>query len=523
MYKKIFSGMKCVILFSLIISSLFVLIASYSFLKIYVNENLEKKAWLTAELLDSGKTFSELENTLPSGADILSPDGISRITGEKKNIEMHFAPGCYLAGIGYCVVLSNADILVYPNDPKHLTAVLIIGGITLTAVILLYFIAKAIASAITKSILRPLSDIYSYEKDSVYEELEPFIARIANQGKEIKRQEKKVKEQKTRLHVISENMNEGLIVVGKDNEILLVNKSVLDIFSAKEENIKHKDFSHLTADTLLAEHLKNALCGKKSYMSFETASKNYQVFFSPVYEKDEVKAAVIIMIDMSDKMKTEQIRREFTANVSHELKTPLTAIHGYSQIITEGFAKGDDVVRFASKIEQESMRMINLIDDIIKLSRLDEQTEAPTKEEVNLLELSREVAAELKSKADERNITVTVSGEDTVVLANKIQINEMIYNLCDNAIKYNVSGGKVDITVTENGFSVADTGIGIADEDKGRIFERFFRADKSHSKSVGGTGLGLSIVKHTAISNDALISVSSKTGVGTTFTVTFSR
>ena len=167
--------------------------------------------------------------------------------------------------------------------------------------------------------------------------------------------------------------------------------------------------------------------------------------------------------------------------------------------------------------------LVNLIDDIIKLSRLDEQTETPTKEEINLLELSREVAAELKNKADERNITVTVSGEDTVVLANKIQINEMIYNLCDNAIKYNVSGGKVDITVTENGFSVADTGIGIADEDKGRIFERFFRADKSHSKSVGGTGLGLSIVKHTAISNDALISVLSKGGEGTTFTVTFSR
>lgn len=523
MYKKIYSCMKCLILFSLIISSLFVLIALYSFIKIYVNENIEEKARLTAELLDSGKTYYDLEDSLPSGTDILSPDGISRISGEKKNINIQNSPGCYLAGIGYCIVLKNADILVYPNDPKNITTAFIIGSITLIAVILLYFIAKAIASALTKSIVRPLSDIYSYEQDSIYEELEPFIARIANQGKEIKRQEKKVKEQKTRLHVISENMNEGLIVVGKDNEILLVNKSVLNIFSAKEENIKHKDFSHLSADILLTDHLKNALCGKKSDMSFETASKTYQVFFSPVYEKDEVKAAVIIMIDMSDKMKTEQIRREFSANVSHELKTPLTAIHGYSQIITAGFAKGDDILRFASKIEQESLRMINLIDDIIKLSRLDEQTEAPKKEKVNLLELSREVAAELKSRADERNVTVTVSGEETVVSANKIQINEMIYNLCDNAIKYNIPGGKVDITVTKNGFSVADTGIGIEEEDKDRIFERFFRADKSHSKSVGGTGLGLSIVKHTAISNDALISVSGKPGEGTTFTVTFSK
>lgn len=253
----------------------------------------------------------------------------------------------------------------------------------------------------------------------------------------------------------------------------------------------------------------------------EKNGKAYQVFYSPVYEKDKITGVVILLIDVSERIKTEQIRREFSANVSHELKTPLTAIHGYSQIITGGLARDEDIIGFAEKIEKESLRMINLIDDIIKLSRLDEQAESLEKEPVFLPDLCRETASKLKIKADKRGILLEVSGCDSVVYANKVQLSEMLYNLCDNAIKYNKENGSVYIKTLQNGFSVSDTGIGISEEHLGRIFERFFRADKSHSKNIGGTGLGLSIVKHLALCNNAVIDVKSTLGKGSVFTVTF--
>lgn len=525
MYKKIYKSMCFVVLFALIVSSLFVILVSYSLINAYMRDKLEEEAVITAELIEESR-----DSSVPGGdylsflyprIHIYDENGVSEDGKHADSKITSVTKPSYIGNKGYAVPLSDGTLYIESEYGRLADILLLVACTAVVICVFIYFLCSWISSALTRSIVEPLENIYSYEQDAVYDELKPFITRITTQGKEIKRQENKVKEQKLRLHAISENMSEGLIVVDKSKNILSVNKSVVELFSPEDINVKHKPFSVLTADKKLSEYLSKALTGEKVYTSIEKYGKTYQFFYSPVYEKSEIDGAVILIIDVSERMKTEQIRREFSANVSHELKTPLTAIHGYSQIITGGLAKEQDIMGFAEKIEKESFRMINLIDDIIKLSRLDEQAEAPEKENLNLLELCDEVVSKLRSKAEKRGITITVSGIESSIYANKIQISEMIYNLCDNAIKYNVENGSVDISVTKGGFAVADTGIGIPEEYKDRIFERFFRADKSHSKNIGGTGLGLSIVKHVAISNNALIDVQSAPGKGSVFTVTF--
>ena len=245
------------------------------------------------------------------------------------------------------------------------------------------------------------------------------------------------------------------------------------------------------------------------------------MFFTPVFEQNIVCGMVILMFDVSEKHRSEQIRREFSANVSHELKTPLTTIFGYSQIITNGIAKPEDVKGFAAKIEKESARLITLIDDIIALSNLEENGPAAQKENVSLKAVAAEVLESLEAQAAKRDILLTLAGGDTQVVANRRQMHELIFNLCDNALKYNKDGGSVTVTLSNNMLCVADTGIGIPPDSIDRLFERFYRVDKSHSKKVNGTGLGLSIVKHIVQSSGAEISVKSTLGEGSTFTVVF--
>ncbi len=525
MYKKIYKSMCSVILFTLVLSSLFIILVSYSLTSTYMQDKLEEEALAAAEIINNEDSLYSLPpdyfSFFNSRIYIFSKEGSMIYGDNSKDIKAPKTMG-FIPGKGYCITLDNGNIMFMESEHTRLNTTLLIMISTAPVIlVLIYFLAIAIAKALTKNIISPLKNIYSYEQDSIYEELEPFIKRIATQGKEIKRQENKVKEQKSRLQAISENMSEGLVVIGKDKKILSVNRSVLELFHVLEEDIKHQDFTMLTRDKKLYEHLEKALCGKKDYTTFEKNSTTYQVFYSPVYEKNMVSGVIILLIDVSEKVRAEEIRREFSANVSHELKTPLTTIHGYSQIITQGIAREEDILNFAAKIEQESFRMINLIDDIIKLSRLDEEAEAPEKEKIDLKTLALDVSAKLSAKAEKREIEVSVLGEETEVLANKIQITEMIYNLLENAIKYNIPQGRVVLEITKQGFTVSDTGIGIPEEYKERIFERFFRVDKSHSKSITGTGLGLSIVKHAAISNDADITVSSLNPRGTIFTVTF--
>ncbi len=525
MYKKIYRTMCAVTLASLAVLLLFVVTVSYMLFSNYVHDSTAEKAVLVADVINAEHSLDPLEegsfSFLHSELNVYTPEGVSLLDGSHNEaVKALEADGFTEGDAAYAVFLESGNILTVEFDRSDLYYMLvIIVGAAVIMFAMVSILSLHIAAALTRRIVAPLENIYSYEQDCVYEELEPFVKRIATQANEIKRQENKVKEQKTRLQTISENMNEGLVVVDSDKSVLLANQSMLALFGVEEEDIKHRDFSFLTRDSGLNKHLDAALVGKNEYAEYE----EYRVFYSPVYDKQQVKGVVMLFIDASEQIKTEKIRREFSANVSHELKTPLTTIHGYSQIITKGLAREADVVAFAEKIEQESLRMINLIDDIINLSRLDEQSDAPEKEELRLAEICKSVVAGLGDKAAEKNVKIDIAEADTQVYANKIQLTEMVYNLVDNAIKYNIEGGRVKITVTERGFTVADTGIGIPEKYLDRIYERFFRADKSHSKKVGGTGLGLSIVKHIAGCNGAEISVESTEGKGTIFTVSFKK
>jgi two-component system phosphate regulon sensor histidine kinase PhoR len=432
----------------------------------------------------------------------------------------------YLRAISFAVILimTAIELCVCYTYFENQTVFYAVSAVIVILSVLIYFLASIASSYLAESIVKPVIEADPYDKEQLkyaYEEIRPLLARISRQSTEINRQIDKVTEQKARLQTIMDNINEGLVIIDENHDVLTINTPALAILDAEEADVKHKKYSNLTDNKQLLNVIQKALSGEKSDIIFEAKERMYQIFYSPVKEKGEITGAVLLLFDVTERTKSEKIRREFTANVSHELKTPLTTIHGYAQIIDKGIAKPDDVRGFASKIEKESSRLIALVNDIIELSHLDENKADEPKEYVSLKPLAAEIADRLTPKAMERDIKILLTGTDTVVLANLSQITELLYNLVDNAVKYNKAGGSVTITVGEGMIEIEDTGIGIPEKYHDRIFERFFRVDKSHSKTVNGTGLGLSIVKHLAKINDAEIKIKSVVGEGSTFTVVF--
>jgi len=427
----------------------------------------------------------------------------------------------------YCAVkLSNGEIIRISSErymPSMfytiLLAVFFITG-------LMYLFCAIIASRLTDSIVRPIEKINLLDEkaiDNTYEEIKPFLKKISNQNREINRQESKVTEQKARLRAIMDNINEGLVITDKSGIILSANTPALTILNINQKDVKNRKLSSVTKSEKIHKVLLKALSGEKNNIMYEANERSYQIFYSPVYEQGEVSGSVLLIFDVTERTNTEKIRREFTANVSHELKTPLTTIHGYSQIIDSGIAKPEDISGFIKKIEKESSRLMALVDDIIALSHIDEATNESPKEKFLLKEAVSEACDALSQKAKQRDVSFEVVCDDSYAYANKAQAVEIIFNLCDNAIKYNKPMGSVKVSVEDSTVTVTDTGIGIPEKYYDRVFERFFRVDKSHSKKVNGTGLGLSIVKHLAIINNAELNVKSTLGEGSTFTVTFRK
>lgn len=390
--------------------------------------------------------------------------------------------------------------------------------------VLIYLIATLIADRLTLNITKTIENIDPFDRektDSIYPELQPFINRIVSQNKEISRQIEKVKSQKVRLQTIIENMSEPLVIVDYEKNILTVNEATLKLYGKSVNEYYKKSFYTISRDSELTQMIDFALMGNSRELIKDINEKKYRIFINPVKEKDKISAVVIIWMNISHKAEAEQIRKEFSANVTHELKTPLTTIKGYAQLISNGIAKEKDIVEFAKKIEKESGRLVTLIDDVLKLSKLDESNINEEKETVSLMEIIEEVVSELSPKAVEKGVTLITEGNKEFVIANYRQVLELVYNICDNAIKYNKDNGTVVLKASKNCIEISDTGIGISEEYTERIFERFFRVDKSHSKKVDGTGLGLSIVKHLALLNNADIKVESEVGQGTTFKVLF--
>lgn len=360
-----------------------------------------------------------------------------------------------------------------------------------------------------------------------YDELAPLLRRIEKQNSDIEKYISELKAKQVEFETVTENMSEGLIIINQKSTILSCNKSAVAILGGGEYNYISKSVFDLNHSKNFVDAVENAVVGKHDETALTINNRSYMVITNPVKHFDKISGAVIIIIDVTEKESREELRREFSANVSHELKTPLTAISGFAEIMKDGWAKPEDYQMFALKIYNETQRLINLIEDIIKLSRLDENKIEITKESVDMLVLAKDAAARLSSKAKDKNISVTVNGDHGNITGVRQILDEMIYNLCDNAIKYNKKNGKVEVIVKDYisnvSVTVKDNGIGIPAEDLDRVFERFYCVNKSHSKESGGTGLGLSIVKHGAIFHKAKINIDSTLGIGTSIEIVFKK
>lgn len=392
----------------------------------------------------------------------------------------------------------------------------IMGGI----VIVVAFLASIVARRVTFNLIKPLDQVNLDEPldNETYDELAPFLTRIAKQKRQLSKNLKKLRGKQEELTIITNNMNEGLVLLNGQQNVLFINESAAKIFgfSAKEvvgRNILTVDRAQEVQDLLQ----KVSQAGKGEGL-YEKDRHFYQLSGSSVNGS----GSVILIYDVTEKMTAEKLRREFSANVSHELKTPLQSILGYAEIMKNGLVKDEDKQRFLERIHAEAGNMIELIQNIMELSRLDENKTLDEFEDVDLLKLAQSVTLRLKHKAQTKGVTLNVNGSSACVCGVQSILSEVLYNLVDNSIKYNKDNGKVDVKVQDGSeevtVSVSDTGIGIGAADRERVFERFYRADKSHSKEIGGTGLGLSIVKHGVLFHKGRVELESEPGVGTTIT-----
>ncbi len=414
------------------------------------------------------------------------------------------------------------------SDMQYTPLTLILGMIQPVIIIALIalLLSLLLASRMAKRIVKPLNEMSldNAEKIETYPELAPLTDKLKSQQNQLRDQEKELRRRRDEFDAATGSMTEGLILLNEQGSVLSINKAATKALDIGRYCIG-RDIRTLSAEPRLRETVEKALGGEHGEAHITLGSVSYRLYASPVTSGDRVAGAALLMLDTTEKEKAEQLRREFSANVSHELKTPLHTISGCAELLANGIVKPEDVPHFLSQIRSESKRMIALIEDIIKLSHLDEGAEDMQREDVDLLSVARREADSLSQTAEAAGIELTVSGESSVINGIPQLLAAIVHNLCENAIKYNRPGGFARVDVRREGartlLTVEDNGIGIPPEEQQRIFERFYRVDKSHSKEVGGTGLGLSIVKHAAALHDAKISVVSAPDKGTTITLVF--
>lgn len=414
------------------------------------------------------------------------------------------------------------------SDMQYTPLTLILGMIQPVAIIALLalLLSLLLASRMAKRIVKPLNEMSldDAERINTYPELAPLTDKLKSQQNQLREQEKELRRRRDEFDAATGSMTEGLVLLNEQGSVLSINKAATKALDIGRYCIG-KDIRELSAEPPLRETVEKALGGEHGEEHITLGGVSYRLYASPVMSGNRVAGAALLMLDTTEKEKAEQLRREFSANVSHELKTPLHTISGCAELLANGIVKPEDVPHFLSQIQSESKRMIALIDDIIKLSHLDEDAEDMQREDVDLLAVARSEAANLDQAAEAAGVELTVSGESAVINGIPQLLAAIVHNLCENAIKYNRPGGFARVNVRHEGervlLTVEDNGIGIPPEQQERIFERFYRVDKSHSKEVGGTGLGLSIVKHAAALHNAKISVGSAPGKGTIITLVF--
>ena len=404
---------------------------------------------------------------------------------------------------------------------------LILGMLpAICAIILISVVVALIMShKMAKSIVKPLNelDLENPAENETYEELTPILTKINKQHKQITRQMRELKQKSDEFEQITASMNEGLVLLDKKGIVLSINAAAKKLFSADETAVG-RDFLTLDRSTDMSRAIEKALDGKRAEFREERNGSEYQFVINRTESDGKTVGIVILCFDVTETAFAERNRKEFTANVSHELKTPLQSIIGSAELLENGLVKPEDTKRFVGNIKNEATRLVSLINDIIRLSQLDEDSE-PATESVDLYDVAKEVVEILTVSGAKKQVELHLNGEPCVMNGIRRYLYEIIYNLCDNAIRYNKDGGKVIVDLKNKDsniiLSVSDTGIGIPAEHQSRIFERFYRVDKSHSKETGGTGLGLSIVKHAVAYHGGKIKLESTVNVGTTITVCF--
>ena len=472
-------------------------------------------------LFDSRADVSELDNHADR-------DEIKTAMKEGKGMSTRYSKTLTEKTVNYAIRLSDGSILRVSTE--QYTVVTILMGI-LQPILFIMFVALiltlVLSARVSKAIIEPINklDLEIPENNDTYEELTPLLRKIADQKETIGEQLADARKKQKEFNLITENMSEGFLVIDADANLLTYNSAALNLLEISppaDRSVllfcRAKEFRGVISDVLSGIKAENTMVREE---------RSYSLIANPVYEKESVIGAVVVILDITEREKRDMLRREFTANVSHELKTPLTSISGFAELMKAGDVLENDVTDFSKSIYDEAQRLITLVNDIIKISELDGQSIPYEKETVDLYELSKEVIGRLEKEADKKNITFhLIGGRAEIIGVHKI-LEEMLYNLCDNAIKYNKENGTVDVLVNQTGDGVnvivRDTGIGIPISHQDRVFERFYRVDKSHSKKVGGTGLGLAIVKHGALYHHAKLSLESTVDVGTVVTIAFSK
>lgn len=555
MTKKILAGVIGVSLVIMLVCVGLVMGIMYDYMGEKIDEQMASEAILAEEAwLTGGETFLDRMEDRPdiksritlidSGGQVLY-DSVADQSTMENHMEREEVKEALTEGVGkasrtsytlaedtryYAKKTADGNIVrISTSHYSQLGLLLDTFGMIIITVAVLIMLSVFISYRVARAIIKPINDTDLDNPDisENYEELGPLLHRIHQQNNRIKRQMEKLRQSREEFNIITQNMSEGLIIIDKDGEILTYNRSAAEMLAGAGSRRIEGSVLKLNRSEPFRKAVSEALEGNNSQVFLTEGDATYEIISNPVRKDDTVTGAILIVMDVTEREKGEKLRREFTSNVSHELKTPLTSIYGVSDMLASGMVKSEDIAGFAGTIKEESSRLISLIDDIIKLSRLDESTVPEQMDIIDVCGSARDVVSRLSGKAAENRVELSFMGEPSEIRGVQHILDEIAYNICENAIKYNRPGGFVKVSVRNEGdeslITVADNGIGIPKADRERVFERFYRVDKSHSKKIGGTGLGLSIVKHGVIYLNGRINLESEEGRGTVITVGFPR
>ena len=548
MSKKIFASMLSVSVVVLLLCVLSISYVLYGYFGNIIENELRTEANLISEEVEDDSSYLNNMGAIENRITLVGADGtvlfdskaeasdmenhggreeILKAKDEGESIVTRYSDTLSTKTIYYAKKLSDGSVLRIAQEQSVVN--LLLKGV-LAPVILILIAAAVIAAVLSKTVSKKLVmpinevDLDSSDTEEPYPELAPLITKIRQQNNRIKLQIAEMEREQKEFKAITENMSEGFLLIDKNLDIISYNTAAINLLGDGDTNAPNTAFE-LNRSKSFRTAVDEAIEGRHNQQLLEMKGKCYNIMANPVSEENKIVGVVAIIVDVTEKEQRDRLRREFTSNVSHELKTPLTTIYGVSDMMAEGIVKPADVKGFGKDIKDESGRMISLIDDIIKLSKLDEDYVTEEISDVDLFQVSKSVIDRLKDIAEDKNISIYLEGERAEIKGIPTLCDEIIYNLCENAVKYNKENGSVTVSVknTKEGveLSVEDTGVGIPFEYRERIFERFFRVDKSHCQKVNGTGLGLSIVKHAVLHLGGSIDVESVEGAGTKMIIKF--